>query len=214
MPEKSYNQIAGQKIGRIEALSDGVFAIALTLLVLEIKVPSVEHVQSEKELIHSLVPLLPKFLSYFLSFMTMGIFWTGQAVQLSYMERYDRDLNWNSLFFLLAISLFPFTTAFLGEHIDFKFAIGLYWLNILASGLLLLIHWNYACRNHFVSVEGKELETIGKAIRKRIIIAQLLYFAGALLCFINSYVSIAFIIAVQLNYAFAFFAKRPGTRRK
>jgi uncharacterized membrane protein len=202
-----YNQIAGQNVKRIEALSDGVFAIALTILVLEIKVPDV-HVHTEKELFQVIVLLAPKFLSYFLSFMTMGIFWTGQSLQLSYVENYNRDLNWNSLFFLLLVSLLPFTTAFLGEYIEFRLAIGLYWLNIFLLGFLLYIHWVYAFKNKFISLKGDELEAIDKAIRRRIIIAQVLYLFGALLSFINSYVSIGFIILVQLNYAFAFFSPR------
>ncbi len=209
-----YNQIAGQKIGRVEALSDGVFAIALTLLVLEIKVPEL-HIQSEAELWAALKTLAPKFLSYFLSFMTMGIFWTGQSLQLSYMERYNRDLNWNALFFLLLVSLLPFTTAFLGQYTAFKLAIAIYWLNIFLLGLLLYIHWNYARKHNFVSIKDpEELKAIDTAIRKRIIIAQCLYLFGALLCFINPYISIAFIIAVQLNYAFAIISGRGPKKGK
>jgi len=202
---RTYNQLAGQKIQRIEALSDGVFAIALTLLVLDIKVPEIE-VKSEEELLHSLAALAPKFLSYFLSFMMMGIFYTGQALQLSYIEKYDRNLNWNALFFLLAISLLPFTTAFLSEYIHFKIAVGIYWLNILLCGLLLLIHWNYAFRNDYVSIPENMRAEVNAAVKKRILIAQALYLFGALLCFINTYLSIGFIIIVQLNYAFAFFS--------
>ena len=209
----NYNQFAGQKIGRIEALSDGVFAIALTLLVLEIKVPPAEGAKTDLELLHSLSPLLPRLLSYFLSFMTMGIFWTGQALQLSYMERYDRNLNWNTLFFLLLVSLLPFTTAFLGDHVHFKIAVFLYWLNILLLGFMLYIHWNYAWKNNFILGEPATLEAVNIAIRKRIVVAQCLYFFGLLLCFISTYLSIAFIIGVQLNYAFAFFSGRFGKRK-
>jgi uncharacterized membrane protein len=208
-----YNLLAGQNIKRIEALSDGVFAIALTLLVLEIKVPEV-HAQTERELVNALGALTPKFLSYFLSFMTMGIFWTGQSLQLSYIANYNRDLNWNSLFFLLGVSLLPFTTAFLGQYTTFKLAIGIYWLNILLLGVLLYIHWRYAFKNNFITVQGEELKKIDNAIRKRIIIAQLLYLFGALLCFINPFLSIGFIILVQLNYAFAFFSPRIPKKQK
>ncbi len=209
----NYNDVAGQNVRRIEALSDGVFAIALTLLVLEIKVPEV-HVSSEKELFNSIAALSPKFLSYFLSFMTMGIFWTGQSLQLSYMENYNRDLSWNSLFFLLLISLLPFTTAFLGEYIEFKLAIGIYWLKNLLFGVMIYAHWHYAYKKNFIALKGKELEAIDKAIRKRVIVAQSLYLFGALLCFINSYLSIGFIILVQLNYALAIFSSRLRKRNK
>jgi uncharacterized membrane protein len=207
-----YNQIAGQKVQRIEAISDGVFAIALTLLVLDIKVPIGDGIRSERQLFDSLCALTPKFLAYFLSFMTLGIFWTGQSAQHKYVERSDRNLNWISLFFLLFVSVLPFTTAFLSEHITFKLSIGLYWLNIFALGLLLYIHWQYACKHGFASFpEGGE-QAVGKAMRDRIIRAQALYAAGALLCFINNYLSIAVIIGIQLNYALAFTSRRKRQR--
>src|SRR6185503_1951799 len=207
-----YNRIAGQNVRRIEALSDGVFAIAFTLLILELKVPGNEGVVSESDLLHSLKPLLPKFLIYFLTFMTMGIFWTGQGVQLNYIEKYDSNLNWCTIFFLAVITLFPFTTAFLGEHIHFKLAIGLYWLNIILAGILIYSHWAYAYRNNYLSVDGDERRAIDKAVRKRVIVAQSLYLFGALLCFINTYLSIGFIILVQLNYAFAIISKKVSRK--
>lgn len=207
-----YNDLAGKKIGRIEALSDGVFAIALTLLVLEIKVPE-RPVHSEQELLHVFLALSPKFLSYLLSFMTMGIFWNGQSVQLSYMKEYDRNLTWIALFFLLLVSLLPFTTAFLGQYTSFRFALFLYWLNLLLLGLALYLHWVYAARKQFIDLDAAAFPAINKAVRSRIVIAQALYFAGALLCFIHVYLSMAFIILVQLNYAFAFFSGK-GVRKK
>lgn len=208
-----YNDLAGKKTGRIEALSDGVFAIALTLLVLEIKVPDIP-VHSEAELFRLFIGIAPRFLSYFLSFMTMGIFWNGQSVQLSYMKEYNRDLTWNTLFFLLLVSLLPFTTAFLGAYITFRFALLLYWLNIFLLGLVLYLHWGLALKKKFVSLEGEALAEADKAIRRRIVTAQALYLAGALMCFISIYLSIGFIILVQLNYAFAFFAGRGLQKKK
>lgn len=98
-PEKTYNQISGQKTQRVEAISDGIFAVALTLLVLDIKVPVSEGIKTEGQLFASLCHLMPKFLSYFLSFMTLGIFWTGHTAQFTYIEKSDRHLNWISLFF-------------------------------------------------------------------------------------------------------------------
>jgi uncharacterized membrane protein len=134
-------------------------------------------------------------------------------VQLNYIEKYDRELNWCSIFFLLVISLFPFTTALLGEYIHFKLAIGLYWLNIFMAGVLIYSHWNYAVKHNFLSVEGEERTAIDKAVRRRIIVAQGLYLFGALLCFISTYISIAFIILVQLNYAFAFIKNKSGIKK-
>ncbi|NLR64481.1 DUF1211 domain-containing protein [Chitinophaga varians] len=203
----SYNKIAGKNTQRIEAISDGIFAVAMTLLVLEIKVPAAEGKLTEGELAHVLLAQMPRFLVYFLSFMTAGIFWVGQSAQFAYIEKSDRNLNWLSLLFLLFVSLLPFSTAFLSDYTNYKFAIFVYWFNILMLGVSLYINWSYAVRQRFVETES-DLEAISGAIKRRIIVAQLLYFAGALLCFINTYLSIGFIILVQLNYAFGIVAGR------
>ena len=201
MTDANYNRFAGQNVKRIEAISDGVFAVALTLLVLDIRVPVTEAIHSEGDLVHALCGLMPKFLSYFLSFMTLGIFWTGQSAQYYYIERSDRDLNWISLFFLLFVSLLPFSTAFLSAFLPYKFPVFIYWLNIFMLGFSLYIHWQYAYKKGFVNAPESERAAIGKAIRLRIIRAQTLYGCAALLCLVNSYLSIAMIILIQLNYA-------------
>lgn len=201
----TYNKLAGQSAERINAISDAVFGVAMTLLVLEIKVPeAAEHHFTEGELAQSFFALLPKFLVYFLSFMTAGIFWAGQTAQFRHIEKSDRNLTWINLLFLLFVSTLPFSTAFLGDHINYKFSILLYWFNILMMGIMLLINWTYARKHDFINEEA--LHTVYKPIRRRILVAQLLYFCGALLCFINPYLSIGVIIAIQLNYAFAFFS--------
>ncbi|PWN59807.1 TMEM175 family protein [Chryseobacterium viscerum] len=204
MKTNNYNKIAGKDTGRLIAISDAVFGVAMTLLVLEIKVPEIGG--NEAELATAFLTLMPKFLVYFLSFMTAGIFWLGQSAQFEHIKESDRNLSWITLLFLLFISVLPFTTAFLGDYIDHKFAIGLYWLNIFLLGLTLYINWNYAERKDFITDEAKN--EVSKAIKRRIIVAQLAYLIGALLCFINPYLGIGAIIAVQLNYAFAFFNKR------
>ncbi|MEI7585021.1 TMEM175 family protein [Runella sp.] len=174
-----YNKIAGQRVQRIEALSDGVFSIAMTLLVFNLKDPVGGLVQSDTQLLHALYDTLPELLTYFLSFMTLGIFWTGQSTQFAYIEKYDRNLNWISLFFLLFVAILPFTTGILRSHITNKVSIGIYWLNILALGCLLLIHWQYAYKHHCLTFRENNGETIHKAVVHRIFTAQTLYTCGA-----------------------------------
>lgn len=204
----TYNKIAGQSAERINAISDAVFGVAMTLLVLEIKVPEIEGHLAEGELIQAFLTLIPKFLVYFLSFMTAGIFWAGQSAQFRHIERSDRNMTWINLFFLLFVSTLPFSTAFLGDHISYKFPIFLYWFNIFLMGLGLYINWAYAKRHNFIDEQA--LELVFEPIRRRIVMAQILYLGGALLCFINPYLSIATIIAIQLNYAFGIFSGQKG----
>jgi uncharacterized membrane protein len=210
MPEhkKTYNQLAGQNVARIETISDGVFAIAMTLLVLDIKVPVSNAIKTEADLFAAFCKLTPQLLSYFLSFMTIGIFFMGHSSQYTYINKSDRHQTWIALFFLMFISLLPFTTAFLSEHIEFKLSIALYWLNIFALGATIYFHWAYAYRHNHLSIEGEEKETVNKAMKTRIFIAQALYLAAALLCFINTYLSIIAIILIQLNYTIGLISGR------
>lgn len=85
-----YNRIAGQSVERLAALSDGVFAVAMTLLVLDLRAPAAEAIHSEHDLWRALVELSPRLLMYLMSFMTLGIFWVGQQTQLNHLRRSDR----------------------------------------------------------------------------------------------------------------------------
>ena len=196
-----YNLIAGQSVERLAALSDGLFAIAMTLLVLDLRVPASGAIHSELDLWGALVKLLPRFIPYFMSFLTLGIFWVGQQTQLNRFARSDRNLAWIHLGFLLAVSLMPFSTALLAEFITYRTALVVYWLNILLLGVVLFGSWRYAWRAGLVK-DDTTVE-MSSAVERRIVIAQALYGLGALLCVVSTYVSIAFIVLVQLNYVLA-----------
>ena len=204
MPESeplTYNRVAGKNTERLAGLSDGLFAVAMTLLVLDLHVPAHEAIHSERELWHALVSLSPRLLTYFMSFLTLGIFWVGQQAQLNFLARGDRNLTWIHLAFLLLVTLIPFSTGLLAEFITYRIALVLYWLNILVLGAVLFGAWRYALHAGLVRENvPAELRTVTD---RRILIAQALYAFGALLCVFSTYASIAFIVLVQLNYALA-----------
>jgi uncharacterized membrane protein len=196
-----YNRIAGQNRERLAALSDGVFAVAMTLLVLDLRAPAAEAIHSEQQLLTGLAGLLPRLATYLMSFLTLGIFWLGQQVQLDRLARSNRDLAWIHLAFLCAVTLVPFSTALLAEHIVSRVALIVYWSNILLLGLLL--YWTWGCAvNAKLVRDDTSPEAVG-AICRRILVAQSLYALGAALCVFSTYWSIAFIGVVQLNYALA-----------
>jgi uncharacterized membrane protein len=200
-PATLYNRFAGGSVERVAALSDGIFGVAMTLLLLELHVPGHEAVHGESDLAHHLVDLLPQLLVYLLSFITLGIFWVGQQTQLNNLTRSDRHLTWLHLAFLFLVTLLPFSTRLLAEFISFRTALLVYWFNILLLGLLLLLCWGRATKAGVVRDElTPEFHT---AMRRRIIGAQTLYALGALLCIFSTYASIAFIVLVQLNFAVA-----------
>jgi uncharacterized membrane protein len=196
-----YNRVAGQNVERLAALSDGIFAVAMTLLVLDLRVPAADAVHSEHDLWFALVKLAPRLLIFLMSVMTLGIFWVGQQTQLNQFARSDRNLAWIHIAFLCAVCLVPFSTSLLAEFIHYRMALLVYWFNILLLGLTLFWSWSYATRARLLAddLPGE----IHPAVIRRIVIAQSLYACGAALCFINTYYSIAAIVLVQVNYAIA-----------
>jgi len=196
-----YNRIQGRSLERLAALSDGIFAVAMTLLVLDLHIPSAAQVHSEGELLAALCALGPQWLAYLMSFLTLGIFWAGQQTQLSHIAEGTRDLTWIHLGFLFAVTLLPLSTRLLAEFITYRAALLIYWLNILALGVMLYWSWTHA--THADLIKADTPDEVRTSNCKRILIAQSLYAGGAALCIINTWVSIGAIVLVQLNYALA-----------
>jgi uncharacterized membrane protein len=196
-----YNQVAGKSVERLAALSDGIFAVSMTLLVLDLRVPAAEAIHSERDLWRALVVLSPRILIFLMSVMTNGIFWVGQQTQLNHFARADRNLAWIHIAFLCAVSLTPFTTSLLAEFIHYRIALLVYWFNIVLLGAVLYWSWSYATRARLLADDVPA--EIHSAVVRRIVVAQSLYAAGAALCFFNTYYSIAAIVLVQVNYAIA-----------
>jgi uncharacterized membrane protein len=196
-----YNRIAGQSVERLAALSDGVFAVAMTLLVLDLHAPAAEAMHGERDLLAALWLLAPRLLVYLLSFLTLGIFWLGQQTQLDYAARSDRQLSWIHLAFLFAVTLMPFSTALMAEFIAYRTALVLYWLNIVALGALLFASWGYL--EHAQLLKPSLPAEVVAAVCRRILYAQALYAVGAALCVYSTLLSLGVIVLLQLNYAIA-----------
>src|SRR5215472_15319593 len=124
MSEASENrQVAGLSTTRLEAFSDGVFAVAITLLVLNLQVPQITAIS---ELVPRLVELWPKLLSYVLSFVLVGIYWVAHHNTFHYIKRSDRNLLWLNILLLLCIVFIPFPTALLGQYPELRVSIIIY----------------------------------------------------------------------------------------
>jgi uncharacterized membrane protein len=208
-----YQRIAGQSLERLAALSDGIFAIVMTLLVLNLRVP-VSHAahtsrplwdegarQAERALSHSLADLGPHLLPYFMSFLTLGIFWMGQQTQLDQLVRSDRNLTWIHLAFLLGVGLMPFSTALLAEYITVRVALVVYWFNLFILGAVLFASLRYAQRAGLTAPE--QTDATRAAMERRIVRYQALYLVAVALCVFSTYLSIALLVLLQLNSAIA-----------
>jgi uncharacterized membrane protein len=196
-----YNTIAGRSKERLAALSDGVFAFAMTVLVLEIRPPDIAAIHSERDLLHALAALSPRLVPFILSFMTLGIFWVGQQAQHNALDHTNRGYTWLHIGFLMTVCLMPFSTVLLAEFIEYRVALLIYWFNILLQGAFLLASWYRAKWSGLVRRDAPE--GIDDAFVQRVVRAQALYAFGAALCVFSTWWSIGFIVAVQLNYVIA-----------
>jgi uncharacterized membrane protein len=203
----NYNQLAGRSVERIEALSDGIFGVGMTLLVLDLRLPVAEVIHGDHALSTALLSVLPQLAMYMMSFMTLGIFWVGQQTQLSHLERSDRHLTWIQIAFLFPVTLMPFSTKLMAEFSQTRVALIVYWLNIVLLGAGLYLSWGYAFRHKLLKADTPA--DAAQAVCRRIVIAQSFYAFGALLCVFDTRLSIGFIILVQLNYVIA-----PGFRNR
>ncbi|MGW4246593.1 TMEM175 family protein [Nocardia sp. NPDC004722] len=205
-----YHRIAGQDLGRLGALSDGIFAVAMTLLVLELHVPAAQAwqerllwsagaVSAEEPVWHALTHVGPQFLICFLGFLTLGMFWIGQQTQLNLLARADRSLAWIHLMLLFGVAMVPFATALLAAFPQSRLALLVYWVCLLYLGLVQLGSLRYAARAGLLaeSTEPGDL----RAIRDRIVVVQVLYAVSVALCPLSTYLSIGLIIALQINSA-------------
>lgn len=138
----------GLRTGRIEAFSDGVFAIVITLLAIDLKVPQIADELVTAQLAPRLIELSPKLLSYGLSFIIVGVYWVAHHHVFHHVQRSDRTLLWLNIFFLMSVTFVPVPTALLGEYRDQELVVILYGINVVVTRLLLLAIWRYATKNH------------------------------------------------------------------
>jgi uncharacterized membrane protein len=132
-----------RELERLIFFSDAVFAIVMTLLVLEIRVPEVPPGLAAAEVPGKVLALWPKFFSYVLSFLVTGTYWIAHHQTFQYVRSYDRTLLWLNLLFLLSISFIPFPTDLLGEYGELRFAVIFYAACVGLARLLLAIEWWY-----------------------------------------------------------------------
>ena len=135
----------GYGIDRIVMFSDGVFAIAITLLVLNLKIPSLPEDASTDVLWAELMADLPNLKAYVISFLVIGLFWMTHHRVFTYIRRYDTTLVWLNLFLLLFVCVLPFPTAMLGRFSG-SLPVRIYVANLTAVSIWQTVIWIYATR--------------------------------------------------------------------
>lgn len=142
-------RLGDMRLNRIEAFSDGVFAIVVTLLVLELKVPlmSASEATSVKELAHHLAELAPKLLSWLISFLIVCKFWLNHHHLLGLARHADYGMVWLNSLFLMSQAFIPFPTALMGEYPDNPLAVSLFGAVMSISTFFFIALQRYILRN-------------------------------------------------------------------
>ncbi|MFP9097531.1 TMEM175 family protein [Flavobacterium sp. RHBU_24] len=176
--------------GRLEAFSDGVLAIIITIMVLEIKVPH------DKEHFADLLPLLPVFLSYVLSFLYIGIYWNNHHHMMHTVTKVNGPILWANHHLLFWLSLVPFVTGWMGENHFAPETMALYGFILLMSGIAYVI-----LQNQIIKSQGENSllkHAIGSDIKGKL--SPVLYSLGIASGFINSTIAAIFYVAVALMW--------------
>jgi uncharacterized membrane protein len=193
------NRPAGLSTQRIEALSDGVFAIAITLLVLNFHIPNIPPSQIASKLPGSLTGQWPQLLSYVLTFLVVGVYWVGHHNQFHYIRRADRTLLWINILFLMCVAFVPFSAGLLGPYGRQAIAVQIYGANLIATGLVLYLHWWYATRGARLLDRPLDRHVVRDASR-RILVAPLAYLLAIALSFLSPEASLVVYALVPWYY--------------
>ncbi len=184
---------------RIETLADGVFAIVMTLLVFDIRVPTPERV-AEIGFATALSEVLPNIVTYILSFLILGVLWVGHHNQFFYIRRADRTLLWTNIAFLMAIALVPFSAGLLARYGRAEpLADAIYNLNLIAASAALFFHWWYGTRDNHLLNEDIPPE-IRRLVVVRILIPPILYTIAIFVGLFNTDIARAVDVLVPLLY--------------
>ena len=184
---------------RTEAFSDGVFAIAITLLIIEIGVP---HVTGDESLSEALGDLWPSYGAYVLSFVMIGIYWVNHHSLFRLFVRTDHFFLMLNVFFLMAIAFLPFPTAVLGEYLNDSAqrdtAVRLYALGLLIPAFGWIVVWLYA--NARGLVDERLAPEYVRFLTVQYLLSNVLYAGALMLSFLDAWVALALVTGLTLLY--------------
>ena len=160
MNGKAESDGRGMGKNRIEALTDGIFAVAMTLLVLDIKPPVHLRFETNEALVDHLSALEHSFVMYAISFVVLAMFWLGHHLQFHFVRHVDRRLLWINLAFLVLAVVVPFSTNLVGDHGHLQLPAVLYAVNLLALTLLLFLQLRHLAASPHLTAPDLTREAI------------------------------------------------------
>ena len=191
---------------RVELLTDGIFAVVMTLLVLDISVPqissshdAIDSAAVGTKLLNGLFDLWPKLFSFGISFILLAIFWLAHHRQFYYIKHVNRTLIWINFIFLMATCLLPFSASLLGEYSQQQVSIFVFGANSIMIASLLCIQWWYAL-SHYSTLVHENLDPIIKTTSlRRLLFGIVVYLIAIGISFVDVRLSIYFFAASLIS---------------
>lgn len=175
-------------VGRIVALADGIFAIAMTLLVVTIDIPEKEHILSVDGLHKFIFEQYHQILNYVLSFILLAAFWTIHHQQFHYIKHTDKKHLWINIMIFMSITLVPFVTSLAGDFPNDLLAKLFFHFDMFIMGMLFYLNWFYAAKNKYLIEASLKDEEIAIE-KKKLLIIPCIAFLAIVISFINPVVS-------------------------
>lgn len=202
---------APMSLSRFEAFSDGVFAIAITLLIIEVKAPDLSHA-TPSEAVEKLIHIWPHLLGYVTSFLVIGVIWLNHHAMFHFLKRVDRTVLILNLFLLMCVAFIPFPTSLIGSYGHLQPVVIFYGLSLTLLGVVYNTLWFYVVRQ-YVSIEGlmhqKEIQiasrwTLGYPIS---------YAIATALALLNTQLSVVLYTLIPLFYLFPSIIDQKAARK-
>ncbi|MEO9136659.1 MAG: TMEM175 family protein [Casimicrobiaceae bacterium] len=193
-------RLRGLEKNRLEALIDGIFAVALTLLVLDIRLPDNLVVTTNADLLDHLLTLERHFVIYVVSFIVIGMYWINHHIQFHFVVLVNRRLIWVNLAYLLLVSFLPFATDLIGDHKDLMLPCELYGGTLLALSGISYLHIEYLTRHPELTSSGFT-PTVAALIERRIELFALVPIVSMVVAFFSTRAAVyAYVLLVMVHF--------------
>lgn len=184
---------------RLTAMSDGVFSIVITLMVLSIRIPDIATDRVVQELPQHLMKMLPDLVTLIISFIILGIYWIGHNNVFTHIIRHDRPLLWLNIFFLMSVATIPYPTTLIVRYGQAQTSIIIYAANLIVGGVLLDVIWWYGSRNRHLMCEGIDPKLIF-SFHHRILTGPIIYLFAVGVSFVSVMVAKLLFVAAVIYY--------------
>ena len=185
---------------RLETLVDGIFAIAMTLLVLTIAPPRPPLEEAAALLPGMILGLVPQILSFAIAFLVLGIFWLEHHRQFHVVRLVDPRLLWINIFLLISIAFVPFTTDVAGDYATVQIAVLLFNVNIVIVGIIYAIQWRYICKSEHLCDPLPDAGTMQQRVFQTLLIPAVAGLAVIISIFHPAFSLLAYLVIPPLAY--------------